>query len=77
MKEPDKTEGTLKTYEELWTKIRDLTGLVTNNSDNYDQNYMKIKFNLDKDLALEKTLELHTMVIVVRFVFHDDNKYYL
>ena len=77
MKEPDKTEDTLKTYEELWTKIRDLTGLVTNNSDNYDQNYMKIKFNLDKDLALEKTLELHTMVIVVRFVFHDDNKYYL
>ena len=77
MKEPDKTEDTLKSYEELWTKIRDLTGLVTNNSDNYDQNYMKIKFNLDKDLALEKTLELHTMVIVVRFVFHDDNKYYL
>ena len=77
MKELDKTEDTLKTYEELWTKIRDLTGLVTNNSENYDQNYMKIKFNLDNDLALEKRLELHTIVIVVRFVFHDDNKYYL
>ena len=58
MKEPDKTEDTLKSYEELWTKIRDLTGLVTNNSDNYDQNYMKIKFNLDNDLAPEKRLEL-------------------
>ena len=37
---------------------------------------MKIKFNLDDDLTLNKMLELHKMVIVVRSVSHESNKYY-
>ena len=37
---------------------------------------MKIKFNSDEDLTLKKTLELYSMVTVVRSVFHDNNKYY-
>ena len=50
---------------------------MTNNSDNYDKKYMKIKFNSDDDLPLKKTLKLYKMVIVVRFVYHEGNKYYL
>ena len=38
--------------------------------------YIKIKFNLDGDLLLNKTLELCNIVIVVRSVFHECNKYY-
>ena len=38
---------------------------------------MKIKFSSDDDLPLKKTLDLCNMVIVVRAVFHEDNKYYL
>ena len=38
---------------------------------------MKIKFNLDDDLPLRKSLDLHNMVIVVRAVFYEDNKNYL
>ena len=34
---------------------------------------MKIKFNSDDDLPLNKSLELRNMIIVV---FHEDNKYY-
>ena len=37
---------------------------------------MKIKFNSDEYLPLNKTLKLHNMVIVVRAVLHEDNKYY-
>ena len=37
---------------------------------------MKIKVNSDEDLSLNKTLKLRNMVIVVRSVFHEDNKYY-
>ena len=37
---------------------------------------MKIEFNSDDDLPLNKTLELRNMIIVVRVVFHDGNKYY-
>ena len=38
---------------------------------------MKIKFNLDDELSLNKTTILTaTMTIVVRAVFHGNNKYY-
>ena len=37
---------------------------------------MKIKFNSDDDLPLNKTIEIRSMIIVVRAIFHDNNKYY-
>ena len=36
---------TIKKYEELWNKIKYLIRLITNNSDAYDEKYMKIKFD--------------------------------
>ena len=45
-------------YDELWSKIRDLIRLITNNSDDYDEKYIKIKFNSDDDLPLKKMLKL-------------------
>ena len=36
---------------------------------------MKIKCNSD-DLPLNKTLEMCNMIVVVRAVFHENNKYY-
>ena len=62
--------------EELWNKIREITKSITNNSDNYHEKYMKIKFNSDDDLPLKKTLELYNMVIIVRSIFHEDKKHY-
>ena len=37
---------------------------------------MKIKFNSDDELPLNKTIIIPTMAIVVRVVFHENNKYY-
>ena len=37
---------------------------------------MKIKFDLDDCLLLNKTLELRSMIIVIRSVIHEGNKYY-
>ena len=36
---------------------------------------MKVKFNSDDHLPLKKTLELYNMLIVVRSLFHEGNKY--
>ena len=69
-------ENKEKKYEELWSKIRDLIRSITKNSDDYDEKYMKIKFNSDDELPLNKTIEIPTMAIVVRAVFHENNKYY-
>ena len=37
---------------------------------------MKIKFESDDDLPLNKQLKFPTMTIVVRSVFKEDGKYY-
>ena len=66
----------IKKYEELWFKIRDLIRLITKNSDGYDKKYMKMKFNSDDELPLNKTIEIPSMIIIVRDVFHGNNKYY-
>ena len=49
---------------------------MTKNSDNYDERYMIIKFNLEDELPLNKMIEIRSMIIVVRAVFHENNKYY-
>ena len=37
---------------------------------------MKLKFNSDDQLPLNKTIEFPIMTVVVRAVFHENNKYY-
>ena len=36
---------------------------------------MKIKFNLDDELPLNKKIEIHKMIILVRGFSHENNKY--
>ena len=48
---------------------------VTKNSDDYDEKYMKIKFNSDNELPLNKTVEIPTITIVARAIFLE-NIYY-
>ena len=65
-----------KKYEELWSKIRDLIRSITKNSDDFDEKYMKIKFNSDDGLPLNKRIGIPSMIIVVRAVFHESKNYY-
>ena len=44
--------------------------------DDYDEKYMKIKFNPDDQLPLNKTIEIPRMIIVVRAIFYENKKYY-
>ena len=50
----DDSNYTLEKYEKMWTKIKDRITSKTNNSDNYDKKYTKIKFNSEDDLELRK-----------------------
>ena len=60
--------------------MRDLIRSMTKNSDDYVEKYMKIKLNQIglpvQELPLNKMIEIPSMVIVVRAVFHENNKYY-
>ena len=47
-----------KIYEELWSKTRDLIRWITND---YDENYMKIKFNSDDKLFQNTAIKISIM----------------
>ena len=55
--------------------MRDLIRSITKNSNDYHEKYMKIKFNSGDELVLNKTIEIPSMIIVVRAVFYENNKY--
>ena len=40
------------------------------------KDYMKIKFNSDDDLPLNKSLKFHNMVMTIRSVFKEDDQLY-
>ena len=49
---------------------------ITKNSDDFDEKYMKIIFDSDENLPLNKTIEIPIVKIIVRAVFHENNKYH-
>ena len=53
----------------MQSKIRDLIKQITNNPDDYDKKYLKIKFNSDDDLPLDKTQGLCNMIILFDLLF--------
>ena len=50
--------------------------MITKISDECDEKYLKIKFNLDAKLPLKKTIEIPSIIIVVRAFFLENEKYY-
>ena len=42
----------------------------------YEKDYMKIKFNLDDDLPLNKSLKFTLMTLTIRCVFEENGKLY-
>ena len=60
----------------MGSKIRDLIRTITKNPGDYDEKYMKIKFDSDDNLLLNKTIEIPKVIIVVRAIFHESSKCY-
>ena len=73
----DKNKKLLEKYTKLWDKIKyHIQAINSNKSGEYEKDCMRIKFNSDDDLALNKIVKLHMLTIIVRSVFKEDGKYY-
>ena len=57
-------------------KIKNLTKTINGKPGNYDDKYMKIKFNSDNSFSSNKILKLYNLTEVFRSVFQENNKYY-
>ena len=73
----DENKELLKKYNDVWNGIKDKIKEVNSDECDYEKYYMKIKFNSDDDLPLDKLLKFHNMTIIIRFVFEEDGKLYL
>ena len=73
----DENKQLLKKYVNVWDGINNKTKTINGGKENdYEKDYMKIKFNSDDDLPLNKPLKFHAMTIIIRSVFEEDGKLY-
>ena len=66
----------LKKYNDFFNAIRDKIKEINSNEFDYEKDYMKIKFNSDDDLPLNKSLKFILMTITIRCVFEENSKLY-
>ena len=72
----DENKELLKKYNNVFNGIRNKIRNISDDECDYEKDYIKMKFNSDDDLPLNKPLKFHNMVITIRSVFERDGKLY-
>ena len=71
----NENKGLLKKYADVWDGIKNEIKAINGGKENdYGKDYMKIKFNSDNDLPLNKPLKFQPMKISIRSVFEEGGK---
>ena len=72
----DESKKLLKRYDDVFNGIMDKSKKIDDDWLEYSKDYMKIKFNSDDNLPLNKQLKFYDMTVTIRCVFSEDNKLY-
>ena len=73
----DENKEVLKKYNDVWHGIKNEINTRNGGIENeYEKDYMKIKFNSDDDIPLNKPLKFYNMAVTIRSVFEEDVKLY-
>ena len=72
----DETKELLKKYSDVFDGIIIKIREIDDDWLEHAKDYMKIKFNSDDDLPLNKSLKFRLMTITIRCVFKGDNELY-
>ena len=72
----DENKELLKKYNDVFNGIRNKIKEINSDERDYEKDYMKIKFNSDDNLPLNKPLKFHNAIITIRSVFKEDGKLY-
>ena len=73
----DNNDKVLKKYKEVLTGIKScIKKINSSKSGEYEKDYMKIRFNSNDKLPLNKQLKFLRITIAIGSVFEDDGKYY-
>ena len=72
----DEHKELLRKYHDVFNGIMDKIKEVSSDECDYEKDFMKIKFNSDDNLPLNKPLKFHNMTVTSRSVFEEDGKLY-
>ena len=72
----DENKDLLKRYDDVFNGIMSKIKKLDDDWLEYTKDYMKIKFNSDDNLPLNKQLKFYQMTITIRHVFSENNKLY-
>ena len=66
----DRNSEVLRKNSEIWNGIKDCIEKINDDkSGKYDKDFMKIKFNSDGNIPLNKQLNLPTITVIIRNIF--------
>ena len=73
----DGNKKVLAKFTKLWDEIKHLIETINEGKKGeYEKDFMKISFNSNDNLPLNKMLKPHMLTVIVRSVFEEDGKYY-
>ena len=72
----DKHKELLKKYDDVWSGIKNKIEEVSLSDCDYEKGYIKIEFNSDDNLPMNKPLKFRLMAITIRCVFSEGDKCY-
>ena len=72
----DENKDILKKYKDVWNGIKNRINAINDRKCSYQKCFMKIKFNSDDELPLNKPLKFHAVTIIIISVFEKDSKLY-
>ena len=72
----DENKELIKKCNDFFNGMRNKIKEMSSDECDYEKDYMKIKFNSDDDLPLNKALKFHNITITIRSVFEEDGKLY-
>ena len=73
---PDENKELLRKYNDVFDRNMGKSKEISNDECDYQKDYMKIKFNSDDDLLLNKPLKFYNMTITIISVIEEDGKLY-
>ena len=71
-----KNSDLLKKYYQVFAGIKYHIKDIDGSEGNYDKDYMKIKFNTDDDIPMNKMICFPTATVIIRCVFKQNGVYY-
>ena len=73
----DENKEVSKKYEEVWEGVKkEIETINGGEKIEYGKDYMKIRFESNDDLRLNKPIKLRLLTIIIRPVFSEDGKFY-